>query len=487
MNYSVLLSVAQMYSADRAAMAGGISGLALMEAAGAAVAREVQRRWPSGPVAILCGPGNNGGDGFVAARLLLTQGRDVRVALLGEREKLTGDARANGDLWTGPIMPLSPAVLDEAAIVVDGLFGAGLARPVENVPRETLNAIGVRQLPCLAIDVPSGVHGDSGAVLGFAPAVAATVTFFRRKTGHLLLPGRALCGEVVVADIGIPAGVLDGIGPQTWENGPELWRSDLPVPGLADHKYRRGMALLNGGAEMTGATRLAARGALRVGAGLVAVASPPEAGLIYRCDAPGLIVWDEPDVTGWRRRAEDPRVSALLLGPGNGVSDETRQRVLAGLGSGKAVVLDADALTVFQNDRAGLFGALTDRCVLTPHEGEYQRLFKHTGGKLERARAAAKESGAVVLLKGADTVIAAADGRAAINANAPADLATAGSGDVLAGFIAGLLAQGVPAFEAAGAGAWLHGAAGAAVGPGLIAEDLPQAMPPILRALRCGT
>ncbi len=293
MSYASLLSVEQMYAADRAAMAGGISGLALMEAAGAAVAREVQRRWPSGPVAVLCGPGNNGGDGFVAARLLAALGRDVRLALLGERDKLKGDARANADLWTGPIAPLSPAVLDGAAVVVDGLFGAGLARPVENVPRETLTAVGARQLPCLAIDVPSGVHGNSGAALGFAPQAAVTVTFFRRKTGHLLLPGRALCGEVVVADIGIAAGVLDEIAPRTWENGPSLWRSVLPAPGLTDHKYRRGLTLLNGGAEMTGAARLAARGALRVGAGLVAVASPPAAGLIYRCDAPGLIVWDD--------------------------------------------------------------------------------------------------------------------------------------------------------------------------------------------------
>ncbi len=484
MSYSVLLSVDQMYAADRAAMAAGSSGLALMEAAGAAVAQEVQRRWPRGPVVVLCGPGNNGGDGFVAARLLAAQGRDVRLALLGDRDRLTGDARTNADQWTGPVAPLSPAVVDGASVVIDGLFGAGLTRPIEGVPRETLAAVAAGNLPCVAIDVPSGLDGDTGAVLGFAAGARVTVTFFRRKPGHLLLPGRALCGEVIVADIGIPATVLEEIAPQTWGNGPALWQAALPALKLTDHKYRRGMALLNGGAEMTGAARLAARAALRIGAGLVAVVSPPEASLIYRSDAPGLIVWDEADVAGWRRRVEDKRVTALLLGPGNGVSDETRARVLAGLKCGKAAVLDADALTVFQNDSSVLFAALTDRSVLTPHEGEYRRLFSHGGGKLERARGAAKDCGAVVMIKGADTVIASPDGRAVINANAPADLATAGSGDVLAGFVVGLLAQGVPAFEATCAAVWLHGAAGEAAGPGLIAEDLPDAIRPVLRTLR---
>ncbi len=476
-----LLSVEQMYRADRAAMDLGVPGPVLMEAAGWAVAREVRRRWSRRPTAVLCGPGNNGGDGFVAARLLERAGWPVRLSLLGEPAALRGDAAGAAARWRGPVGPLTPDSLDGCGLVVDALFGAGLARPLDGVSRAVIEAIGIRGLPCLAVDVPSGVHGDSGRVMGAAPRAAATVTFFRRKPGHLLLPGRDACGDVVVADIGIPDSVLEEIAPRTFANAPGLWT--LPAPAPAGHKYGRGHAVVAGGGVMTGAGRLAARGARRAGAGLLTVAAPPEAAALYAQDAPGIIVAPADGAEALRRLLADPRKNAILVGPGGGggVAD----LALAALGTGRPCVLDADALTAFRERPGTLFSALSASCVLTPHDGEYAALFGDVpGSRLERARAAAERSGAVVLLKGADTTIAAPDGRAAINANAPPDLATAGSGDVLAGLILGLLAQGMAAFPAAAAAAWLHGEAGRRLGPGLIAEDIPDALPSLLRELR---
>ena len=489
-----LLSVEQMYAADRAAMAGGVSGVALMERAGAAVAEAVLRLGPERPVLVLCGPGNNGGDGFVAARLLAEAGREVRLALLGDPAKLSGDAAHHAALWRGPVLPLEPALVDEAAsrpVVLDALFGAGLARPLEGKVRALVERLTAAAPPLVAVDVPSGVSGDSGMVLGeVAVRATVTVTFFRRKPGHLLLPGRELCGPVTVADIGIPEAVLAEIGPDTWESGPALWAHQIPWRRAGDHKYRFGHVLALGGATMTGAARLAARAALRVGAGLVTLAAPREAIPIYAAASASVITAPLDGPEGFAGLLADPRRNAVLLGPGAGVSPETRDQVLAALAGGaRAVTLDADALTVFEAEPEALFAAIAGPTVLTPHEGEFARLFPalvEEGDKLAQARAAARRSGAVVLLKGADSVIAAPDGRAAINANAPPELATAGSGDVLAGLIVGLLAQGLPPFEAAAAAAWIHGAAAAGIGPGLISDDLPEAVPAVLRGLKAG-
>jgi NAD(P)H-hydrate epimerase len=488
-----LLGVAQMYAADAAAIAAGIPGTRLMEAAGGAVADAAASRWRPCPVAILCGPGNNGGDGFVAARHLAEAGWPVRVGLLGDRAALAGDAAWAASGWSGPVEPAAPALLEGAGLVVDALFGAGLARPLAGSTADLVEGVRASGLPVVAVDVPSGVHGDSGQVLGTAAPAVLTVTFFRRKPGHLLLPGRMLCGEVVVADIGIPDGVLDAIGPALAANHPDLWLDALPVPRPDQHKYDRGHAVVWGGARMTGAARLAARAARRVGAGLLTVTCPPEAAAIYAAGDPGLIVEPAGTPSAFARYLADPRRNAVLVGPGAGTGPTTRTRTLAALGAAKsgggAVVLDADALTAFAGRKEELFAGLTGRCVLTPHEGEFgrlfgDRLFDGPGDKVARTRRAAAEAGAVVLLKGADTVVAAPDGRAAICADAPPDLATAGSGDVLAGMVLGLLAQRMPAFEATLAAAWLHGEAARAVGPGLIAEDLPEALPTLLRGLR---
>ena len=487
-----LLTVAEMYRADSLAIAGGVPGSVLMENAGAAVARAVCERWAPHPTAVLCGPGNNGGDGFVVARLLLEAGWPVRLALLGTRSDVRGDAAEAMARWGGPIEAADPAILDGNPLVIDALFGAGLARPLDGMARTVVEAMAGRTV--VAVDVPSGLHGDSGQVIGAAAQAALTVTFFRRKPGHVLLPGRVLCGELVIADIGLPETVLDTIAPPLSVNGPALWRHRYPWPRLDSHKYTRGHALLMGGGRMTGAARLSARAALRAGAGLVTLACPPDAFPIYAMSSPSVIVAPVEDDAAFAGLLEDRRRNAVLLGPGAGVGAHTRARVLAALEAGKGCVLDADALTSFADAPSDLLDRLNERCILTPHEGEFARLLG-TGmaemgmagaDKLGRARSAAARCGAVVLLKGADTVVAAPDGRAVVNTNAPPDLATAGSGDVLAGFLVGLLAQGMDAFDAACAGAWLHGAAATDFGPGLIAEDLPDALPVVLRRLKAG-
>ncbi len=350
--------------------------------------------------------------------------------------------------------------------------------------RAVIEAVEARRLPVVAIDVPSGVDGASGEIRGAAPHAAVTVTFFRKKPGHLLLPGSIHCGETVVVQICIPDAVLDRVCPDTAANAPLLWQDAFPEPGLESHKYSRGHALVAGGAIMTGAARLAARAAARLGAGLVTVAATEAAFPIYATALTGVIVHPARNIEDFRALLADKRRNAALIGPGAGVGAETRDKTLAILQAGKRTVLDADALTSFSQHRDVLFSAIRSPCVMTPHEGEFARLFDATGGKPERARRAARQSGAVILLKGADTVIAAPDGRVAINANAPPDLATAGTGDVLAGTVLGLLAQGMEPFAAAAAAVWIHGAAACRVGAGLIADDLVEALAPVVRELR---
>jgi ADP-dependent NAD(P)H-hydrate dehydratase / NAD(P)H-hydrate epimerase len=479
-----LLTPQQMGEADRLTIACGIAGTVLMENAGRAVADAISRCWPPRAVAVLCGPGNNGGDGFVAARILAERGWPVRLFLLGDRVALKGDAAAAASRWWGAAEPLGVEALDNAELVVDALFGAGLARPIDGVAARVIAALNERGIPVVAIDVPSGIDGGSGEIRGVAPQAALTVTFFRRKPGHLLLPGRLRCGATLVAQIGIQPAVLDTVGPDTAANQPGWWLDDFPWAEAQGHKYARGHALIAGGAVMTGAARLAARGAARIGAGLVTVAAPEPAFAIYGAALTGVIVAPIAGLDDFAALLADKRHNAALIGPGAGTAPETRDKALKILAAGKHAVLDADALTVFADQPANLFSAIRAPCVLTPHEGEFARLFDTAGSKLDRARRAAKASGAAIVLKGADTVIAAPDGKAAINENAPPTLATAGSGDVLAGLVLGLLAQGMPAFEAASAAVWLHGAAAQHFGAGLVAEDLIDALPAILARLQ---
>jgi hydroxyethylthiazole kinase-like uncharacterized protein yjeF len=491
-----LLTNGEMAEADRLAIAAGTPGIRLMENAGRAVADVVVRASPRGAptVCAVAGPGNNGGDGFVCARILAGRGYPVRLLLLGDRDRLKGDAAEAARRWQGPVETATSAALQGADLIVDALFGAGLDRPVEGPARGMIEAINATDVPVVAVDLPSGINGDSGAVLGVAVNASHTVTFFRRKPGHLLLPGRLHCGAVEVADIGIPDTVLDSIHPSIAVNSPALWAGRFPVPQPGGHKYRRGHAVVvSGDVSHTGAARLAARGALRAGAGLVTIASPRDALTVNA--AGNLAVMVRP-VDGADELATwlcDPRLNTIVLGPGGGVGQPMRDMVLAALAGERAVVLDADALTSFAEAPETLFAAIKTRgpspTVLTPHEGEFVRLFSKGAqeaeitSKYDKAKAAAVASGAIVLLKGSDTVVASPKGRVSITENAPPWLATAGSGDVLAGFVAGLLAQGMPGFEAASAATWVHGETGSEAGPGLIAEDLPEALQAVYRRL----
>ncbi len=450
-----LLTPAEMAMADAAAARAGVPGSTLMQAAGRAVARAARRFGPCRTL-VLCGPGNNGGDGYVAARLLAQQGWPVQLAALGP-PRAGSDAAGAAARWPDPLASFDPAQAARADLVIDAVFGAGLSADIPDAVAATLAA--ARRV--LAVDVPSGLDGTTGQPRGRVRAADMTVTFFRLKPGHLLLPGRTLCGEMALADIGLPATVLQAINPQAWRNGPALWR--IPMPGAQDHKYTRGHVTVLGGASMTGAAHLSAAAARRGGAGMVSIAATGRAD-VYRTGEPGLIVSEAP----LAQLLEDARRTVWVCGPGLG-HDAARAGLPVLLAAGRRVVADADALGAYAGEPQSLAGC----AVLTPHEGEFEKLFGPVGrDRIAAVRAAAIRVGGVVLLKGADTVVAAPDGRIAVNDSAPPWLATAGAGDVLAGLVAALLAQGMPDWEAAAAAAWLHGRAAALVGPGLIVEDL---------------
>jgi ADP-dependent NAD(P)H-hydrate dehydratase / NAD(P)H-hydrate epimerase len=496
-----LLTTAEMAEADRLTIAGGKPGAVLMEAAGRAVAdraAHILRKRGGVKIAVLCGPGNNGGDGYVAAHALQDMGFEVECFTLGDPAALKGDAAWAYGLWNRDASPVDTFDMEGADLVVDALFGAGLARDLDGAARalvERVNAWRRATRGCvLAVDVPSGVDGASGAIRGVAIEADATVTFFRLKPGHLLAPARDLCGVTTCASIGIGDGVLATIAPKAFWNVPEAWLKHLPFPGSSSHKYARGHALVvSGGLAATGAARLCARGALRAGAGLVTVASPLDALVVNAAALTAIMVRRSDGPKGLAALLADARKNAVALGPGLGVGEATCALVEIALAAGeaeRAVVLDADALTSFASAPERLFAAIgkaNGAVVLTPHAGEFLRLFgRGDGSKLDRARDAAVRSGAIIVYKGPDTVVAARDGRASIASNAPAWLATAGSGDVLAGIVCGLLAQHMPAFEAASAGVWMHGAAANVFGPGLIAEDIPESMPQVWRGLIAG-
>jgi hydroxyethylthiazole kinase-like uncharacterized protein yjeF len=488
-----LLTPREMGEADRFAIRAGIPALVLMERAGLAVAREAARLARTrGRIVVLCGPGGNGGDGFVAARCLAGWGYPTQVYLLGEKSALREDAAEMAARWSGGVHAAEAFSTDGADLIIDALYGAGLSRDVDGLAADCIGRINHGPGKVLAVDVPSGLDGETGAARGIAVEASATITFFRLKPGHLLSSGGGKTGRLALADIGIPEAALEAIGPASFANQPKVWRAALPALGAASHKYTRGAALvLSGEAHRTGAARLAARAALRVGAGLVTIASPADAVAVNAAHETAVMVAPFDGEKGFGELLADPRRNAILIGPGAGVGAPTRAYVTAALTASdhpRAVVLDADALVSF----AGEVGALAaligprGRAVITPHEGEFARLFKGRDdvigqtNKLARARAAARALGAVVVLKGSDTVVAARDGRATIGCDLPPTLATAGSGDTLAGLVCGLLAQGVPVFEAASAAVWLHGACGRACGPGLIAEDLADALPRVL-------
>lgn len=485
-----LLTPAQMRRADARTIEDGTPGMVLMRAAGKAVADIAARMAKENQrIVVLAGTGNNGGDGFVAAQFLKARGRKVVVALSDDRAKLRGDARSALEAWSGETVEVSAGIFAECGLVIDALFGAGLDRDVEGRPKELIQAVNRSGCQVVSVDLPSGIDGATGEVRGAAIKATETVTFFRLKPGHLLYPGRAHCGRTHLAQIGIPDTVLETVAPRCFANDPALWLDAYPFPRATGHKYDRGHALVVGGPVVrTSAARLAAGAALRAGAGLATLASPKAAILVNAAHLTAVMLRPCDDAGDLDAILDDQRLSAAVLGPGLGVGDRTRALVLSALRSGAACVLDADALTSFAGNPRILFRAAAGRrapIVLTPHGGEFARLFpaENAMPKIEGARRAAATSGAIVVLKGADTVIAHPDGRTAINANAPPHLATAGAGDVLAGIVGGLLAQHMSAFEAASAAVWIHGDAATRSGPGMIAEDLDPALRETIAAI----
>ncbi|WP_027145593.1 bifunctional ADP-dependent NAD(P)H-hydrate dehydratase/NAD(P)H-hydrate epimerase [Mesorhizobium sp. WSM3626] len=498
-----LLTSAEMGEADRLTIAAGPpGGIGLMRRAGQAVAAEVLRRYPAAAhVHVLCGPGNNGGDGYVVARILAGSGVATTVWASAPPKPHSDAVLAAVECPIKP-RPLLDFDAGSGSIVVDALYGAGLSKRLSGEAARAVDLVTDLHLPVVAVDLPSGISGDSGKVLGRSFSAELTVTFARKKPGHLLLPGRERCGEIVLADIGIGAEIIATLQPRTFENGPALWLRDWPVPAVDAHKYKRGhVGVFSGGPNATGAARLSAFGAARSGAGAVTVLSPGNAMQVNAAHLTSIMLRRADDAADIEAFVEERRPSAFVLGPGFGVGEKTQAFALALLASGKpaaastgiaGLVFDADAITSFREAPDALFEAArgpdAPALVMTPHEGEFARLFPgiaddNASSKLDKARAAAARANAVIVYKGADTVIAAPDGRAAINSNGAAWLATAGSGDVLSGITAGLLAQGMPAFEAACTAVWIHAETGSRFGPGLIAEDLPLAMVPVLREL----
>jgi NAD(P)H-hydrate epimerase len=479
-----LLNVGSARAIDQAAIAAGTPDVALMERAGAATATAIRDRWQPVPTLVLAGSGNNGGDGFVVARLLAEAGWPVRVACARDLKALSGAAQAMAMRWTGPVTTLEASRLDGAELVVDALFGTGLARPLDGEMRAVVEALNARDVPVIAVDIPSGIDTDSGAVLGAAVRADLTVTFFRRKPGLVLMPGSVHAGEVVVADLGVADAVYAKVPVSLFVNGPDLWRDAFPWPTAESHKYTRGHALILGGTEVTGAARLAAHAAQRIGAGLTSIAADPSVVPIYAAFRADLMVKPVRDADGFRDVLSDKRLNAVLLGPGSGADERLAGAIAAALDSDAALALDADCFRILADRSNGLFKRLNRRVIMTPHEGEFTRVFGPPVPRLEAALKAARETGATVLLKGPDTVVAGPDGKAVINIGAPPELATAGSGDVLAGLIVGLLANRLPPILAGIIGCWVHGRAASLFGPGLLAGDIPDLVPRVLIDLR---
>lgn len=485
----------EMAEADRRTIASGTPGIDLMERAGAAVARAALDTGVSGRrFTVVCGPGNNGGDGFVAARILREQGFDVRVVLPGARDKLAGDAAIAAARWSGKVEAFSADAFSSCDLIVDALFGAGLSRDLSGEAKRTVEAINAANVPVLSVDLPSGIDGASGQVRGAAVYATHTVTFCRMKPGHLLMPGRAHAGKVSVADIGIPDRIVCEVAGGISLNAPQAWIGSYPWPRIDGHKYKRGHAVVvSGPAHATGAARLAANAALRAGAGLVTVAAPKAAVPVLSASLEAVMVRQAQGAAGLKKLLSDKRLNAVLLGPGNGTGKATKIAVEAAAKAKRALVLDADAISSFTGESGNLAKLLKlnpIQALLTPHDGEFARLFMsdpaqivRIESKIEKVRSAAKRLGAVVLLKGPDTVVAAPDGRVTVANNAPPWLATAGAGDVLAGISLGLIAQGMPVFEAASAAVWLHGEAATEAGFGMTAEDLSPALKKVLERL----
>jgi len=480
-----VLTAAEMGKADASTIAGGIAGIRLMNAAGAAVAHRIVEEFKPCPVLVLCGPGNNGGDGFIIAQRLKKEGWQVRVACMVKRDALKDDSALAAKDWDGEIETLNSSLsVHKTSLIVDAIFGTGFNHALDLELVILFEKIRTRKIPVIAVDMPTGINTTTGTADPNTLKATLTVTFCRKKIGHLLLPGKIYCGKIIVADIGITDTIVESLNTTCFENNPALWLKTFPLPDAEGHKYARGHAVIYGGEKRTGAACLAAAAAQKIGAGLVTITSPAKTVPIYSSFRASIMVDECEGVVDIKTILRDERKNAVLIGPGAGMDKKLRQIVETALSFNKSGVLDADVFSVYQKNSKDLFSKLSPKYVLTPHEGEFERLFDIINGdKLDRALKAAKISNAIVLLKGSDTVIAAPDGTSVINTNAPPTLATAGSGDVLSGLITGLIAQGMPPFMAACAAVWLHGKAAQTYGLGLTAEDIVSMLPQVLNEI----
>ena len=449
-----VLTAAEMRAAEAAAIAAGASEQILMERAGAATAEAIRRYAGPVPALVLCGPGNNGGDGYVIARALAERGVAVRVAALGEPR--TEAARAAREAWKGEVEDIAAAA--PAPLLVDALFGTGLARPLDEPLSQRLLALARAARVRVAVDLPSGAATDDGAILSPVPDFDLTVTFASLKPSHLLQPAARHMGRIVVADIGVEASSAVA----------ETARPSLRRPGPDDHKYTRGYVLVVGGV-MPGAAELAASAACRAGAGYVALVGGGG-------NVPRAVVRVPRDRL--RDRLRDKRIGAVVVGPGLGSDMEAWETLAAVMESPHPVVADGDALRLFAEMGCSWMGS--DRLIVTPHAGEFDHMFGDAGSKIGAAREASARTGMIVVYKGPDTVVAEPEGRVGISAQAPHWLASAGTGDVLAGIVAAVRAAGLEPFEAACAGVWLHARAGELAGPGLVADALLDHLPAAL-------
>jgi hydroxyethylthiazole kinase-like uncharacterized protein yjeF len=479
-----------MIMAERALCVGKTNSFTLMQRAGKAVAEIIIERYEKQPVFVLCGSGNNGGDGFIVASLLKKKNWPVTIACAVDIHDLQGDASRAAETWAGEVLSFDELELPDTGLIIDAVFGTGLSRSIEGKIYDVLISLRETDCPIVAIDVPSGVNADTGECQECTPQAELTITFARKKPAHLLLPARVASGEVIVADIGINEDTLKPIGPFMSENSTECeWgQTDFDKPIYA-HKYHHGHAVILGGKAMTGAASLAAVAAMRMGAGLVTVVAPGETAIIHQLHNPSLLVEPITELARFKEHIKDPRRNAVLIGCGAGLDNIGALKKIVfdsvQMSPQKICVLDADALSVFEGDTKPLMSALGGHCILTPHEGEFARLFPDIkGSKPERAFTAAKRSGAVIVLKGADTVIASPDSRLVINGNGSGWLATAGTGDVLAGMITGLAARGLlDPFEVACAAVWMHGRASELAGAGIMSSDLERFIPAVWREL----
>ena len=482
-NVAYILNSAQMAECDRVTIARGISSRELMRRAGENVARVLAAHYPKQSVLVLCGCGNNGGDGFIAAAKLRDMGWPVRVVMFGSPAVVKPDAKWAADVWNAPIERFNVKMLVDRPLLLDAVFGTGLSRAIDDSDiLAAFDYIRQNKLPCIAVDLPSGINADTGEVMGASPQCELTITFFKKKLGHVLLDGKSRCGKVAVVDIGIHESVLRDINPTIMDNHPSHWLSLVPAISIADHKYSRGAVWVRGGDDMTGAACLAARAARYAGAGAAWIGAARKSAPIYALDNPGHIVRP---LASMRADIKNPKVKSILLGPGCGQSRTLRNQILLALQSGKPVILDADALRLFAGNGNALFAAIHGPCIMTPHAGEFAALFGvGSSDKITVTRNAAQRSGAVIVHKGSDTIIAAPDGRVAVQSQNSSKLATAGSGDVLAGTIAALAAQSMPPFDAACAGVYAHAMAALWHDGALVAEDLPAAIGGVLTDFR---